>query len=1154
MYFAFFIFAFFIKMKRFLFQTILIGSICQHINVYAQGINTNFGQNRVQFGRFDWNYLRSENFDAYYYSGGKEIATFCAKNSEEQVKNLEEIIDHRLSGRIEVICYNTLSDYKQSNFGMEDLAQNTGGYTQVNSNKVFVYFNGDHADLLRQLKEGISLVLLNEVLYGGNLQERLQNAALLNIPQWYLRGLTSYLSKQWDSEMDNRMKDGILSKKFKKFNRLNQKDAVFAGHSLWKYMVETSENTSPSEVISQMIYITRMTRNYEMAVEIMMNKRFRIVLKEWFEYYNNLYTKEDVDRKLPFVELKIKRRIAQYIEPQMKAGPKGNYVLFTTNKNGKYKVWLFDTKKGKTKKVLKGGLKYYQLEIDHSFPLVAWDAGGDKFGMVYEKGGKILLKTIDLVNKKKDLIEFVKFDKITGIDFSDNGRTIVVSAIRKGQSDIYTFDILSRKEKQLTNDFYDDRDPRYVQGSSQIAFSSNRLTDSLALGVVKNINEENNFDIYLYDLESTPNSRMLKRITKSPYINETNPIEYSRQYFAYLSDYNGIKNRYVSRVEEEYDFTEIRISYFNYSEKSTDTLRYANKSPFIGNQFIYHGKLISLDSTVEKIDTIEHTKDIIYSYPLTNFKRNILAQDISLQSKTIFDLVQFNNKFYIMQSPLTKNVAEESKLIESNPNMFRLKSGVTNKPFVSGAKIFRSFASSLDSIAIAVEPDDVKEIRIPQDTNAYFFISEFTPRNYKRPSYIIVPKLSTLSFNKSQVKLSSPKFYDVTFFADEVVTQIDNSIINTYYQPISSAAQQMFNPGLNGMMKLGMIDMMEDYRFTGGVRLSFDLSGFDYFASFETLKKRFDHKFIYYRQNRTGGSAESNNSVRSLSQELRYVLKFPFNPASSLRLNIFGRQDRDIYRSSNNPTLETPDKNTNWIGAKLEYVFDNTVPKGLNLWNGTRLKLFYERYYNFENTDVQLNVVGFDIRHYEKIHRQIVWSSRITANTSFGPAKVVYYLGGVENWIPPRFSSENSALSDQNYVFQALACNLRGFEQNIRNGNTFALGNTEIRIPIFQYAFNRPLKSEFLNTFQLVPFFDIGSAWIGNNPYSDENTFNQKIIEVGPVKAKVINVRDPIVAGFGGGLRTKLIGYFMRFDAAWGIQDGEINDKPVYYFAIGLDF
>jgi hypothetical protein len=42
------------------------------------------------------------------------------------------------------------------------------------------------------------------------------------------------------------------------------------------------------------------------------------------------------------------------------------------------------------------------------------------------------------------------------------------------------------------------------------------------------------------------------------------------------------------------------------------------------------------------------------------------------------------------------------------------------------------------------------------------------------------------------------------------------------------------------------------------------------------------------------------------------------------------------------------------------------VPKGLNLWNGTKFKVFYEKYFNVDNSDVQMNVLGFDLRHYEK--------------------------------------------------------------------------------------------------------------------------------------------------------------------------------------------
>jgi hypothetical protein len=582
--------------------------------------------------------------------------------------------------------------------------------------------------------------------------------------------------------------------------------------------------------------------------------------------------------------------------------------------------------------------------------------------------------------------------------------------------------------------------------------------------------------------------------------------------------------------------------------KEIDTLIYQEEPSWTGNKFFYKDKNIDLNLAV-RIDTIVHYKDIVYSYPLTNYFRNILNHDVARQTKQLYEMVQHNNKFYIKFSGVSKDLLSDSKQIETYPNMFRLKTGVTNIPFVSGRKEFKDIVSE----NAPENTNQETEEKIAIDTTAYFFVNEFTASDYKRPAFVIIQKANKTEEQSKSIKVNAPRFYDVTFFADKVITQVDNSIINTYYQPISNAAGQMFNPGLNGMFKLGMVDLFEDYRMLGGLRLAFDLQGFDYFASFETLKKKLDHKFMIYRQTRNGGSSE-NFSYKNFSHEFRYILGIPFSPTSAFKVNAFFRQDRDIIRATNPLTLEIPDVVNNWAGGKLEYIYDNTIPKGLNLWNGTRLKLFYEHYNSLSTKGLQLNTLGFDFRHYEKIHRQIIWATRISANTSFGPGKVVYYLGGVENWIAPKFNNEISTATDQNYIFQALACNLRGFSQNIRNGNTFALLNTEIRFPIFQYAFNQTLRSEFLNHFQIVPFLDLGTAWVGPNPYSENNTFNQKIVENPPIRIKVINVRDPLVGGIGGGLRTKLLGYFIRFDTAWGIQDSEVNSKPVYHFSLGLDF
>jgi hypothetical protein len=596
-----------------------------------------------------------------------------------------------------------------------------------------------------------------------------------------------------------------------------------------------------------------------------------------------------------------------------------------------------------------------------------------------------------------------------------------------------------------------------------------------------------------------------------------------------------------------YDYTEILIQYHDSLELAPDALQYTDAPTWSGQTFAYKNKTITLDARVAKIDTLIYTKDIIYTYPLTNYKQSIIAHDISVQGKMVYDLVLDKGRYAIKYQAITKQVEAASFDVETYPNLYRLKTGAANLPFETGPKEYRLKAQVVDTNLT------IKEVKIAVDTNAYFFVTDYTSPTYKRPQYITLTKTPEALLRQKNIKINAPRFYDLTFFTDKVVTQLDNSILNTYYQPITGASSQMFNPGLNGMFKLGMIDLFEDVRITGGVRMAFDLSGFDYFGSLELLKKRVDHKFVFYRQVRGGGNAELAN-FKNLSHELRYILKIPLNPVHSIRLATFYRQDKDVTRATDARTLETPDRISNWVGGKLEFVSDNTIPKGLNLWHGTKFKVFYEHYSLYNNWDVQLNTLGFDLRHYQQVHRQIILATRFTANTSFGPAKVVYYLGGVENWIPARFNNEIATATDRNYAFQALACNLRGFEQNIRNGNSFALINTELRVPVFQYAFNKTLRSEFLNNFQLVPFFDVGTAWVGNNPYSDENTFNQKTYQNGPINAYVINVRDPIVAGFGGGLRSKIFGYFVRFDTAWGIQDAEVASRPMYYLSLSLDF
>jgi hypothetical protein len=101
--------------------------------------------------------------------------------------------------------------------------------------------------------------------------------------------------------------------------------------------------------------------------------------------------------------------------------------------------------------------------------------------------------------------------------------------------------------------------------------------------------------------------------------------------------------------------------------------------------------------------------------------------------------------------------------------------------------------------------------------------------------------------------------------------------------------------------------------------------------------------------------------------------------------------------------------------------------------------------------------------------------------------------------------------------------------------------------------FNRPLNSDFLNNFQVIGFFDVGSAWTGLNPFSGENAYENDYYENGPVSIIIDNDSYPIVAGYGIGVRTKLLGYFVRLDYAKGIENNTIL-PGMLYLSLNLDF
>jgi len=494
-----------------------------------------FGKNRVQHREFLLTYYKFDDFDTYFYLNGKELAQYSARYAQQQIPIIENKMESRLDKRIQFIVFNNLTDLKQSNIGLlTNESYNTGGITHIIGSKVFLYFDGNHIHFEDEIRAGIAEVMFNQMMFGGSLGKQVKTNAFFSLPDWYRVGIISWLSKDWDVEFDNRVRDGILTGRYNKVNNLNGEDAVYAGHSLWRFISLQYGQAA----VSNIIHMTSVSNSIDKGILYVLGIPFKTLVTEWRGFYQNEFEPFATDKQQPGNLLKVKYK-TDVVMGQPHISPFGKSVAYTSNEMGKYKIYIQDLATNKRKKILKKGVMI-DTKTDYSYPLLAWHPTGKLLAYVIEEKGLPWLYMYNLEEKKTTKQVIFEVQKVIDFAYSDDGRFMIVSAVKKGQSDIFVFNISSSTFQNITNDIYSDLSPRFINNSSQIVFSSNRENDTLRITSEEVSDMSKYFDLFVYDLAN--HSPILKRITQTPFANETRPESYGFNTISYLSDENGINN------------------------------------------------------------------------------------------------------------------------------------------------------------------------------------------------------------------------------------------------------------------------------------------------------------------------------------------------------------------------------------------------------------------------------------------------------------------------------------------------------------------------------------------------------------------------------------------------------------------------------------
>ncbi len=1086
---------------------------------HAQNTFVEFGKNRIQHKRFYWRNLSTINFDIYYYDSGSRLANFATRFLELEFDKITDVLGYSPYFKTKIFIYNSISDLQQSNVGIDDENLITGGQTDFFKSQVEIPYTGSEEEFKQELRRGIALMLIREMMFGGSLKEMLQSSYLGKFSEWFLFGAAAYVADGWSEEMDDHVRDAFSRRKTKKPNLLSGQDAVLVGQSIWNYIAEEYGEAN----ISNILNLARIIRNERNSIGSSLGVRYKTFLKRWENYYQGL-SDETLEQTEPAnYDFKLRKRNRKnFVFNEFKINPEGTKIAFSENRNGRYRIVVKDLRNRRRKVLTRTGYRAINQRYDDNVPLLSW-RDNNNLGIMTIKKGETRIRVMNLRKKVSYERTWFFFNHISSFDFSDDGNFMIISADRKGrpdfktgQNDIFRFDIENTNLDKITDDWYDDRNPVFLPGSNlAFAFSSNRLEDTLSTTL---LTQQGNFDrtlqdfnLYIYDprVSKTRLNQLTQSVGK-----DMNPRFLNRREVIYLNDGKGIKQLHRVNVETK----EVnQISNYQQSVRTFDINR-ADRG--LGFLQIEKGRL--------------------YPYYKNEFN---FSEDVSSEYVTprVTSLEAFAN-LDIPRRRIPEGFSDSANVAE--PDTF-------------------------------IEPYEEDEI----DTDNYQFNQEVVNENKSGLATAQQEMLNKArQASQNRVKVVGPYEYTPRFRTENVVTSVQ-------IDPLR---------GWGAVLKMTTSDLLENHKIRGGYFLVTDLRSSDFFGEYEYLARRFDFGLRYDRKVIAINNDQSDQ--RYTLNRVEGTISFPIRNTSRISVSPF--YATSLWVPLNFDLADRDDHRRHYGGVKVEYVYDNTILNGQNMISGTRMKVRYERFITLALNDGvtapstfvtssgqalvspgpttrsgnDFDKITVDIRHYEKIHRDLILATRFSYGRFGGRAPKNFLVGGMDNWLfnrtdgggvdPSPLATAATAsdgattiqIDNSDILFHEFVTNLRGFNYNKIAGDNYLLANIEIRFPIIKYLFGKRINSNFLKNLQLIGFYDVGTAWTGVSPFRRSNNINTRNISRQTFDITVNNFKNPFLQGYGAGLRTVLLGYYLKLDVAWGVEDFNVADSPKFYLTFGYDF
>jgi Tol biopolymer transport system component len=1047
--------------------------------VFSQAANEKFGKNRIQYKDFNWRFFHTDNFDIYFYDGGEWLARTAAEFLEDEFEKITDQLGYAPYFKTKIFLYNSVNDLHQSNVGMKGKQYSEGGQTDFVKTQVEIAFPGTAKDFKNELIYKISKMLVYDMMYGGSLADMFQNSYLLSLPEWFMDGASIYLARGWDVRMDDYMRDLMRKGRIRNLNRYSGEDAQLIGQSIWNYIAEKYGKSN----ISNILNLTRITRNQERSISNTLGVPLRQFMAEWQAYYSAMGTKISGSHEFASRDDKhVRNNRRDLLYPDVALSPDGRRLAYVEINSGKFKVLVTDLERNRTRTAVSGGYKIIDQDINKFQPVIAWQ-DNNNLGIIGPLYGRTHLWIYDASARRRTKKELGRLNNVRSFDIDPGGSLAVLSADLDGKNDLFLISLRRNSIKRITNDIYDEVNPRFIPNTSSIVFSSNRSTDSLLVRESSKLNEmKTSFNLFIYSIDTTRD--VLTRLTNT-LGNDIKPIPANESEIYYLSDQKGIFNIYKYNVS-----TKIYNQVSNYAISIKD---------------------FDLDREKSKLAFTSTANEREQLYLVDNFN--------------------FNNNIF---TPATTRLEIENARMAAQ-RLLQRKSLEAKESKEEAQEVILPVEKPKSELQLLMESSDDLI-----DTDNYTFNEESLEQARPRESF-----LEAFRRTQRETRIAGPHDYETRFSADNVVTTFVIDPLIGFGMQIKTHLTDLledhnFYGGVTATADFSSGRLFAEYQY---LKKRIDYSVRYDRNVIKATSSSVNQKYVLNNFKFTSSLPFTVSSRISLSPfitstgyyDLSYSIIYPPSPPqafSSKEVGYYGGLEASYVFDN---TIATGLNAFDGFRAKVSFTHHEGLQNSANSFSRVQVDLRnYQKIYR-ELVFATRFFYGRSLGNNKQVYMlggMDNWIFNKTSNTAHGERNPLQMQEFYNN---------------SNILFLEYVTSLRGFDYNTFNGTNSMLFNAELRLPLLRVLYKGPIASNFFRNLQFLGFYDIGSAWTGNSPFATENNINTETIIGGPFEIRLKNYKNPWLSSYGFGARTVLLGYYVKFDMAYPIIDYVVQKPRFHF-------